>query len=326
MNTVHFSNFDLNLLRVFDAMMEERSVIRAGRRIGLSPSAVSHALSRLRHALDDELFVRDAERMRPTPRASEIASEIHSALARLGLVLYPPAFHPESSTRTFTIAAHDYVTATLLPPLLRRIGETAPHVDVRVLPANALDVAEALDAGRVDFAICLFVEMHVRFGRMHLFNEDVVYVMRANHPRGNALLSVEDLAEIPHVVISLAGDDEEALVNGFIVERGLRRRARIDNLDCVNQVLAERSLRLRIGATVPHILAVPMIVGRSDMIAIMPRRLAEQLASVYGLRIVELPCPQEPAPIQLVWHARSDSDPANMWLRNVFASIAGELS
>jgi DNA-binding transcriptional LysR family regulator len=325
-NTVHFSTFDLNLLRVFDAMMEERSVIRAGRRIGLSPSAVSHALNRLRHALGDELFVRDAERMRPTPRASEIASEVHGALARLGLVLYPPAFDPANSTRIFTIAAHDYATAILLPPLLRRIGETAPHVDVRILPANALDIADSLDAGRVDFAIGLFAELHARFGRMHLFTEDVVYVMRANHPRGNTLLSVADLAEIPHVVISLAGGDEEALVNGFIVERGMRRRARIDNLECVNQVLAERGLRLRIGATVPHILAVPMIVGHSDMIAILPRRLAEQLAGVYGLRIVELPCPQEARPIQLVWHTRSGADPANMWLRNIFASTAGALS
>src|SRR5438128_12326610 len=146
MNSVHFNSFDLNLLRVFDALVEERSVTRAGERLGLTQSAISHALNRLRHVLHDDLFVRGAEGMHPTVRAAEIAPRLRQGLHQLQVAIAPAAFVPRDTERRFTVACPDHVAIALLPQLIARLGREAPRATLRVHPTS-LGVAEPLDSG-----------------------------------------------------------------------------------------------------------------------------------------------------------------------------------
>src|SRR5437764_772619 len=152
MNSVHFNALDLNLLRVFEALMQERSATRAGERLGLTQSAISHALNRLRYVLEDELFVRGPDGMQPTERAAEIAPRLRQGLLQLQLALTPSDFAPESSDRRFTITCTEYAGAVLMPSLIARLRETAPNASLNVLPSN-LGVAETLRYGRADLAI-----------------------------------------------------------------------------------------------------------------------------------------------------------------------------
>src|ERR1700759_4198020 len=143
------TNPDLNLLRVFDVLLEERNVTRAGARLGLTQSAVSHALNRLRYSLDDELFVRGPSGMQPTPRALEMGPQVHSALSQLQAALAFPDFDPATSEHRFTVAAGAYAGGVLAPPLVSRLRETAPLAEL-VLAEVGSDVVERLDARRVD--------------------------------------------------------------------------------------------------------------------------------------------------------------------------------
>src|SRR5437588_12596345 len=147
MNPAHFSSLDLNLLRVFEALMQERSATRAGERLGLTQSAISHALNRLRYVLKDELFLRGPDGMQPTERAAEIAPRLRQGLLQLQLALAPTDFAPERSDRRFTITCTEYAGAVLMPPLIARLRDTAPHASLNVLPSH-LGVADTRRSGR----------------------------------------------------------------------------------------------------------------------------------------------------------------------------------
>src|SRR5580704_3076705 len=138
-------NFDLNLLIVFDAVFEEQSIAAASERLSLSQSAVSHALRRLRTALSDELFVREADGMRPTPKARQFAIPVKGALDRLASALGGEPFDPARAIRSFSIGASDYATTTIIPRLVESVARTAPSVDISILPANRLDMIRQLD-------------------------------------------------------------------------------------------------------------------------------------------------------------------------------------
>ena len=154
--TVSFSTLDLNLLRVFDAVMEERSVLRASQKVCLSQSAVSHSLARLREMLDDELFIRTTTGMQPTARAVAMAGMVRDALKSLEAAIELPRFEPATSTRKFTIAANDFTTMVLAPRLLQMLRTEAPHVDLAIKPVTRIDLAEQIDLGRIDAAIGTF--------------------------------------------------------------------------------------------------------------------------------------------------------------------------
>ena len=151
MQTVHYSHLDLNLLRVFEALMEERSATRAGAQLGLTQSAISHALNRLRYVLKDELFVRGPDGMQPTERAAEIAPRLRQGLLQLQLALAPSEFVPDATDRRFTVTCTEYAGAVLIPGLIARLRAEAPHASFNVLPSN-LGVAETLRSGRADLA------------------------------------------------------------------------------------------------------------------------------------------------------------------------------
>jgi DNA-binding transcriptional LysR family regulator len=319
---IHFSALDLNLLRVFDALAEERSVTRAGARLGLTPSAISHALNRLRFLMDDELFVRGADGMRPTPRAMEVGLPLRRGLLQLQQALAPAEFIPETTERQFTVICGDFVGAVLLPGVIARLREAAPRVALKIRPGGSA-VAEELDSGRADLALGGFGRIPDRFASEPLFSETMVWVLRADHPEAAGELTLERLVELPHLIIA-PGEDESA-VDGVVVDHGLERRVLRDDGGAFAEALASRGLRRRIALTIPNALSAPAFVAGSDVAALLPRRIAIAHAESLGLKLFAPPYNSAPFEIAALWRRPLGDQPALTWLRGLFRAAAAAL-
>jgi len=323
MSEIHFPALDLNLLRVFDALAEEGSVTRAGARLGLTQSAVSHALGRLRYALQDELFVRGPDGMRPTARAQEIAPRLRQGLHQLQLALAPTAFVPSEASRRFTIAASGYICTVLMPQVVAELRRAAPGVELRLqTPGEAL--GDDLQTGRTDLAIGGFGRADPRFDREILFYEATVWVMRADHPAAAVeQQTVQSLAAIAHVRVATA--EEEHAVDGRVSEGGLERRVILDDRGAFDEALAASRWRRSTGVTVQDAHSALAIVSQSDMTALVPRRMARAFAAQYDLKLFEPPYSAEPMPLEALWRRDLSDSPSLDWLRGLLRSVASRL-
>src|SRR5690348_3054387 len=200
MNQMHSASLDLNLLRVFDVLLEERSVTRAGARLGLSQSAVSHALSRLRYQLGDELFQRDAQGMQPTRRALEIGPSLHAAMTQLLAALAPADFEPQVSDHRLHFVAGGYACAVLMPPLIAELQRRAPYVKLETAERPPV-LVDQLDAAQTDFILSVVAAAPERFSRERLMTEALAWVVRGGHPLIKAPATLERLVSVPHVVV-----------------------------------------------------------------------------------------------------------------------------
>jgi DNA-binding transcriptional LysR family regulator len=317
MKELHFSNLDLNLLRVFDALLDERSVTRAGARLGLSQSAVSHALGRLRHVLDDPLFIRRSGGVEPTPRALEIGPALHTALLQLQDALSPPGFNPATTERRFTLAAGPYACTILAPALVERLRAEAPRVELQI-EAYGPDYQESLDLGRIDAAIVSLDEQPGRFHFVPLFIEAMAWVARPDHPLAKGPLTEARLASARRIVISRLRSSLEGHAGGVGV--AISRRSAWGEPDRAD----EPSSRV-VGVTVPDAFSAVIIASRSDMAALVPRRLA-QMASDSGRVVMrEPPRPSEPLQIGALFRADRLAQPALAWFANMLRDVAQAL-
>jgi DNA-binding transcriptional LysR family regulator len=323
MPDVHFHALDLNLLRLFDALAEERSVTRAGARLGLTQSAVSHALNRLRHILQDELFIRGPDGMRPTARAEEIAPRVRDGLRQLQQALSPAVFVPSDTQRRFTITAGAYIGTVLMPGVVARLRRAAPAAELRlVFPSPTL--GEDLLGGRVEMAIGAFGRSADRFAREPLFTDSMVWALRADHPAAQGeRLSLDALAGLAHVITASA--EQAQAVEGRIYESGLERRVIWDDGGAFEAVLARRGWRRSIGLTVQDAQSALAIVGRSDMAALVPQRLARALAGQYGLRLFDPPYASPSIEVEALWRRDLSESPPLAWLRSQLRAAAAEL-
>jgi DNA-binding transcriptional LysR family regulator len=288
---------DLNLLVVFDAVMQERSLTRAGRRIGLSQPATSHAVARLRRMLQDDLFIRTPEGMQPTPRALQMADSVHEALQVLNLTLEPETFDPRQADRSFILAVNSHAARAVVPGLARAVAETAPRIGLDVRPLNRADALAQLDNGDIDLALSTLSDGGERFKCVRLLEDDYVAVLDLQHPAvREASLSAERLAEIPH--ISVTSDEDTSFIDASLAEHGLCRR---------------------IATRVPFLSIVLMLVG-SNRIAILPRRVAVDLARICPVAVRDLPFPSPRIALSMIWHRRVDNLPAQRWLREAIRS------
>jgi DNA-binding transcriptional LysR family regulator len=321
---LNFATLDLNLLRVFVALLDERSVTRAGARLHLTPSAVSHALNRLRHMVGDDLFVRGPDGMQPTPRAAAIGPRLHQALEALQAAFAPTAFEPLTAEQQFSIAGTDYFSAVLLPEVLARLRVEAPRAQLHLRPLDDIDVIGEFDAGRLDLAVGAFRRVPDRFASEPLWRDETVFVLRRDHPAAAKRLTLAALAALPHLVVSVSRRAET--VDGVLAQNGLERHILLRDSTMLDAVLAKSGLRRRVYARVPHFLPAARILAETDMVALMPRRLALRLQRVFPLTIK--PPPHEKQPIQLsaVWHARAGAGAPLDWLRGVIRAAAASLA
>lgn len=328
MNDIHESGalktartMDLNLIRVFDTLIEERNVHRAGLRLGLTQSAVSHALNRLRYHLGDELFVRTRAGMMPTARAMDVAGPLREAVRQVDLVFDADGFDPATARRRFVLAANDMVTATVVARLVHVLAETAPGVDLVVRPSTRIDLAEQIDMGLIDVALGVFPDVPARFHAEVVRTMGDVAALRAGHPEAVGL-TIEGLARFPLAAVSLGGPDAGA-VGGYILERGLARQSDGFDREALAAALARVGAAPEFKFITPHSLALPPMIAVTDMIAIVPDLLSELFRSA-GLFVVPLPYQGSMTAVRLTWHRRMSTDPGHSWFRTLLAQVAAE--
>jgi DNA-binding transcriptional LysR family regulator len=272
LNRTDLSRADLNLLVLFEVVLEEAHVGRAAERLSLSPSAVSHGLGRLRRLLNDPLFLKTPKGVVPTARATELAQPIADVLARAKSVISTAApFDPASSKRRFTIGAPDGASAVFLPPLLAELRRVAPGIDVslrQLLPVPGETSPERawrsafsdLEARAMDIAIIPSDRVPARFHKRALYEEDFVIAMRTGHPFKNDP-TLERYCKMKHLVVSLTGD-----AHGF-----------------VDETLAKQGLSRRIALTVPNFMFALAVIAETDLISALPRRFVAMHAGRFGV-------------------------------------------
>lgn len=309
-----FNRLDLNLLRVFDAVMDERSVLRASQRICLSQSAVSHALARLREMLGDDLFVRTTSGMQPTARAVVMAPLIREAWKSLEAAIGTPNFEPDKSSKRFTIAVNDFVATVIVPDLLRLLRREAPLIDLVIVPDTRMHLVEQIDLGQIDAAIGTFLQVPARFRTAPLFAYDDVLIASASRKLGK--ISPDSLSRLSIAAVSLHGDHED-IVNGFVSQNGLSRRSEMYDRATLVQALSACMDRPRAVISMPHFLALPALLEHTDLTAIVPRPLAPSLAGARKLSVYELPYNPPMVEVSVLWHERTARDASHRWLHEM---------
>ncbi|HVJ42056.1 MAG TPA: LysR substrate-binding domain-containing protein [Dongiaceae bacterium] len=291
---------DLNLLVAFDALMAERNVTRAGARIGRTQPAMSAALARLRALLKDELFIRSARGLQPTPRALELAEPLSHALAEIQRSLsFTQSFEPATSTAGFTLGLSEHPAYVLLPRLIAALRREAPDVTLRIRGYSARDDAiDMLDAGAIDMAIGVPPTPAGRILSRPLFEEPFVCILRKDHPAARGKLDLRRFLQLSHLLVS-PEDERFGLVDAALAKAGKKRR---------------------LGLTLPQMHAAPTIVAQSDMIATLMAGVVTTSGHADALRILPPPIAVDPVRFVLAWHRRNDAHPAQSWLRNFIAA------
>ncbi len=297
---------DLNLVLALDALLAERHVTRAAARLGITQSAASHALARLRDLFDDPLLVRGPRgTMMPTPRASALAPAIHRILVDLSAVVRgDAAFDPATARRTFHLGTSDYVELVLMPRLLERIQRTAPNVDL-FLHTLTDHGDEALGSGAVDVVIGPPRSTARPAGsyEKHLFKESFTCIVRENHPLAASRLTLPRYCAAAHLLVAPRGT-----LGSY-----------------VDDALAAVGRTRRIALAVPHFLVVPYLIASSDLIATLATRVAETFADMLGLVTMPPPLALPKFDMALAWHERNHDDAPHRWLREQILAVASDL-
>lgn len=314
---------DLNLFPVFDAMMLHRSVRKASQILSVTPSAVSHALNRLRQSIGDELFIPTESGMQPTQRALELASAVREGLEKLALALRRKDSVLAEVPRTFRIGATDYPCMFVLPALVKRLAKSAPNVDLRVFSSNHIDLVQRLEKGRADLVIGSFAELPAGIRRTRLLREDEVIAVRTGHALTRGGMTKERLLEFPHIVVETAGT-MESVTGGLPDEERNGERVSIESalheFQCGRIGPAGRAV-----VCVPNFAAVAPFLQLSDMVAMLPRRLAFWAAAQAPLALLDPPYMSITIEIEMLWAEEADQDQGLQWLLSELAESIRDL-
>ncbi len=297
---MNFATFDLNLLRALDALLTEGSTVKAAARLGLSQSAVSGALSRLRHALGDPLFVRHGNRLVATDYAAGLMAPVRQELERIEAMLSPPAeFDPQTASGTFRITASDFFAELLMPRLADLLHKKAPGIRAQLIDLVARDYVSSLERRNADLALIPDMQLPDWVSREPLFRSPFHVIARQGNPGTTGLKSGETMpidvfCALRHVLFSPEGN---------IASLGDAALAQVDQ-------------QRHVAMTVPVFSGVCRAVRESDLIALVPAQLAADVAQTFNLCVFQPPMPIEAPMIIGIWHKRSDTTPASVWIRN----------
>jgi len=291
-------NLDLNLLVIFQHLLEERSISAVGRRLHLSQPAVSNALRRLRVALDDPLFVRTGQGMQPTPLAERLAEPVGEALSLLSHMLdFRNEFDPAAGVRRFRVAMSDVGEMHFMPRLLELCATCASGVRIDTVRLAEAELRREMEAGHVDLAVGAFEDLGGGIFQRMLFRQGYLTLYRSAHPTAGRGMSLEAFIQARHLVVSRA--QPYGQVN--------------DSLERAGVVLAQHF-------SVPHFGAVPYIVAENDLLATVPQKLAQSVAARFGLNTLVPPLHVPPLQTNLFWPRRFHRDAANQWLRELIVT------
>ena len=312
MNPINFCTLDLNLLRVFDEVMAERSLTRAARNLSLTQPAVSNALRRLRETLGDELVNRSGQGMAPTPRALALWPTVRDALAQLQQTLSPNQFEPLEAKSTFVLAMADATAAELMPGLIDILEHEAPGVAMRVVPLSTRDPRRLLDEESCDLAVghfpALLADLTARaqsgeavaFSHQRLYDGEYVCVMRKDHPLASGPLTLNRFCAARHMLVSFSGRPF-----GFIDES-----------------LASLGRKRQVVLTVNQFFTAGRVVANSNLLTVLPRHFVRVTGIEDQLALRPLPFDVSPVHVDAVWHRRSGQQSGHIWLRQAVVRAA----
>lgn len=291
---MHLKNLDLNLLKAFDALMDERNVTRAAERLSVTQPAVSATLQRLRDALGDPLFVRSQRGVTPTARALELSAPIKRILADIEAVVQPTTFDPQAARLTVTVSATDYALRAVVMPFIARLRTSAPGVRVAVVPPCGPELLERMERADIDFALITPQMSPPDLHSRSLFVERYVFVLRNGHAAAaNETLDLDTFCTLDHGIVSLEG-------GGFA--------------GATDEALALLGRQRNVCVSVPSFGMLLDTVRSTDLVALVPERL---LPGQSGLVVRQPPLEVAGFTKLLVWHARTHADPRHRWLRDL---------
>jgi DNA-binding transcriptional LysR family regulator len=294
---------DLNLLLVFDSLYRHGSVTEAASELALSPSALSHALNRLRISLDDQLFLRTRGRMVPTAKAASIAAKISAALASLSSCLHEPeAFEPEKSRETFTFAVTDYTAAVILPALIASVNRLAPGISIKLIYSRDFNADEDLLSGKVDFALGFEEEKKVpRRGieSITCFTDDYVVAVRCDHHSITDCLTQELYLDAGHVVV----------------------RPWLESRGAIDRYLESQQIRRRIVVELPSLMIAPLIVSRSDLVITLPKRGISSVFDMKDLVVFPPPFPTPQYILKVYYTPAIGNSARHIWMREQILQV-----
>ncbi|HVQ04354.1 MAG TPA: LysR family transcriptional regulator [Burkholderiaceae bacterium] len=303
--SVNFRALDLNLLRVFDAVMAEGSLTRAASVLALTQPAASHALKRLHDALNETLFVRTAAGLKPTPRAEALWPRVRRSLATLQRALAPEHFDPRADAVNYRVAMADATAALLAPWLVRAIESVQAAANLRVLPLTTRDPRPLLEQGTADLAVGHFPDLIAALltqedtlRHERLYDTRYVCVMRRDHPLARKKLTLDAFCAAHHLQVSFSGRP----------------------LSLIDRALANMGRRRRIVLTVNQFFTAGRVVTQSDLLTVLPLSFLAATGRPGELATRELPFDPGAVHVEMVWHLRRDNDPAHRWLREVLHS------
>lgn len=298
----HFGSLDLNLLQAFHHIYLQRNLTVAADRLGLTQSALSHSLRKLRATFHDDLFVRTGPFMMPTVRAQALHDPISRIMETLELeVLALSSFDPTKSRRHFSLAMVDLAEVVFLPPLMRRLQSLAPGCTVSTKQVAAPKLANALEDGLIELAVGALSDVPETVYRQTMFHHDYVVIAWKHHPRLGKEMTWQQFSQEKHVTVAAGA------------EAHLQKT-----------ILAPRKIDRKIILTVGGFLSVPWLLKGTDWIATVPTRLGEALAQAAEIRHIPLPDSTPQYGLHLLWHQRQHTDPAHRWLReSIFEMMNG---
>lgn len=297
---MELQDIDLNLLVIFNQLLTERKVSKVAENLGLGQPAVSNALARLRKLFGDELFLRTSSGMQPTPFADQLAESIGYALGMIhGAVNARNSFDPATSKRTFSIGMTDIGEIYFLPLLMEKIQKVAPAVSISTVRNTSINLKDSMEAGHIDLAIGLLPQLKAGFFQQRLFTQQYVCMFRQGHPLDKKKILPSDFFAADHVAIVSAGTGH----------------------GIVDEILDKNSPQRKVKLTVPHFVAVGHILQSTELVATVPERLAERMATPFNLKYVAHPIKLPQIAINLFWHAKYHKDPANQWLRGLIFNM-----
>lgn len=296
---------DVQLLQVFDALMEERHVTKAARQIGLSQSALSHALGRLRERLGDPLLIRTSKGMEPTARALELVGPVREAIRQVEAVFRSePFFDPLQSKESFVIRIGDSNEFLLLPPLLGELEARAPHISVVIRHLSPVDTVKCLEDGTIDFAVSALLRHPKSIRSTALMRDRMVCAMSREHPYARKPLTVNRFLALRHIrVVQDNGDSR-----------------------FVDDALRARHVSRRVVATIPHWLVALHAASSSGMVVAASERMARRFDTGKQLVLRKLPLGGDPFYWQLYWHRRHESHPSQRWMRALVTDVCATLA
>ena len=294
------ASLDLNLLVVFDAVMQERSVTKAANRLGLSQSALSHALTRLRYMLKDDLFIPAPTGMVPTPRAEQLARPLKDALSKVQDAIEPEQFDPATAHHHFRIAVDSYGCIVFARPLTEWVHARAPHILLDFRLNMVMDAAEVLETHECDLAVGPFDKQTGRFSREVLVKDEFVIALNKKHRCADLRpLPLAEFVSIPHIEVTSAPYTTEF----------------------VDDALTQRKLQRRVIARAPT-LSTTLLLLEGDYLCIGRRRAIEVLTAYLPLAIRSMPIASPIMETTMVWSRRYDNQPAHAWLRKQLGEVA----